>query len=73
MHTDTETACPYKGRTTDYWSVRIGDTTHPDLAWAYDFPTADLLPITGLISFYNEKVDMSLDGIDVPRPHTHFS
>ncbi len=73
VHTDTETACPYKGRTTDYWSVRIGDTTHSDLAWAYDFPTAALLPITGLISFYNEKVDISLDGVDVPRPHTHFS
>ena len=33
-----------------------------DLAWAYDFPTRQLLPIAGLIAFYNEKVDIVLDG-----------
>ena len=38
--TDTVTACPYKGRTSGYWSVRVADELHPDLAWAYDFPTA---------------------------------
>ena len=64
---------PVQGRTSDYWSVRIGETTYPDLAWAYDFPTAALLPITGLVAFYNEKVDITLDGADVPRPRTHFS
>jgi uncharacterized protein (DUF427 family) len=59
--TETVTSCPYKGRTTGYWSVRIGDTTHADLAWCYDFPTRQLLPIAGLIAFYNEKVDVVLD------------
>jgi uncharacterized protein (DUF427 family) len=71
--TDTETACPYKGRTTGYWSVRIGDTTHADLAWAYDFPTAPLLPIAGLVAFYNEKVDLIVAGERLARPVTHFS
>jgi uncharacterized protein (DUF427 family) len=70
---DTVTACPYKGRTSGYWSVRIGDTTHQDLAWAYDFPTRQLLPIAGLIAFYNEKVDVIVDGEQLPRPVTHFS
>jgi uncharacterized protein (DUF427 family) len=28
---------------------------HPDLAWAYDFPTRQLQPIAGLVAFYNEK------------------
>jgi uncharacterized protein (DUF427 family) len=69
----TVTSCPYKGTTSGYWSVRIGDTTHPDLAWAYDFPTRQLLPITGLIAFYNEKVDISIDGQRLDRPVTHFS
>jgi uncharacterized protein (DUF427 family) len=69
----TVTACPYKGVTSGYWSVRIGDTTHLDLAWAYDFPTRQLLPITGLIAFYNEKVDISLDGQRLDRPVTHVS
>jgi uncharacterized protein (DUF427 family) len=69
----TETACPYKGVTSQYWSVRVGDTVHADLAWAYDFPTAPLLPIAGLVAFYNEKVDISIDGVPLPRPSTHFS
>jgi uncharacterized protein (DUF427 family) len=71
--TDTVTACPYKGRTSDYWAVRVGDTTHQDLAWAYDFPTRELLPIAGLVAFYNEKVDVFVDGVSVARPVTHFS
>lgn len=70
---DTVTACPYKGRTSGYWSVRLGDTTYPDLAWTYEFPTKDLLPIAGLVAFYNEKVDLYLDGTPEPRPHTAFS
>jgi uncharacterized protein (DUF427 family) len=69
---DTVTPCPYKGRTSEYWSVRIGDQLYPDLAWAYDFPTAALLPIAGLVAFYNEKVDVVLDGEPQPRPTTHF-
>lgn len=69
---DTRTACPYKGRTSDYWSVLTGTARHADLAWSYDFPTAALLPIAGLVSFYNEKVDVHLDGRPVDRPVTHF-
>jgi uncharacterized protein (DUF427 family) len=70
--TQTVTACPYKGRTSGYWSVRIGADVHPDLAWAYDFPTRQLLPIAGLVAFYNERVDILLDGSAIPRPRTHF-
>lgn len=70
--TDTLTECPYKGRTSAYWSVRSRDTAHPDLAWCYDFPTRQLLPIAGLVAFYNEKVDHVLDGELVERPKTHF-
>jgi uncharacterized protein (DUF427 family) len=65
---DTETACPYKGVTSAYWSVRVEDRIHPDIAWAYDFPTRELLPIAGLIAFYNEKVDIFLDEVEQPRP-----
>ena len=69
----TVTRCPYKGTTTGYWSVLIGGTSHSDLAWSYDFPTRQLLPIAGLISFYNEKVDVYIDGVLQERPVTHFS
>jgi len=70
---DTVTACPYKGRTSGYWSVRAGEQLHADLAWCYDFPTRQLQPIAGLIAFYNEKVDILLDGVLLERPQTHFS
>jgi uncharacterized protein (DUF427 family) len=70
--TDTVTECPYKGTTTGYWSIRTAGTTHPDLAWSYNFPTRQLLPIAGMIAFYNEKVDHILDGQLLERPVTHF-
>ncbi len=71
--TDTVTACPYKGVTSAYWSVRTGERVHPDLAWTYDFPTAPLLPVAGLVAFYNEQVDVVVDGERLERPVTHFS
>ena len=70
---DTVTECPYKGTTTGYWSVRVGTGVHRDLAWTYDFPTRQLLPIAGLVAFYNEKVDLLIDGEQLERPATHFS
>jgi uncharacterized protein (DUF427 family) len=70
---DTWTPCPYKGRTSAYWSVRAGDALHPDLAWSYDFPTRALAPIAGLVAFYDEKVDVTVDGVRQERPVTHFS
>lgn len=70
---DTVTACPYKGTTSRYWSVRIRGTVYPDLAWAYDFPTRQLQPITGLAAFYNEKTDIYVDDVRQQRPSTKFS
>jgi uncharacterized protein (DUF427 family) len=69
----TVTACPYKGTTSAYWSVHVGDRLEPDLAWAYDFPTRQLLPIAGLVAFYNEKVDLTVDGVRLERPVAKFS
>ena len=70
--TPTLTECPYKGTAGRWWSVRVGDVVHPDLAWSYDFPTRQVLPIAGLIAFYNERVDLFLDGFPLERPETHF-
>jgi uncharacterized protein (DUF427 family) len=72
IRTDTVTECPYKGTTGSYWSVEVGGTVHPDLGWSYDFPTRQLLPIAGLVAFYNERVDINLDGRRLERPKTHF-
>jgi uncharacterized protein (DUF427 family) len=70
---DTITACAYKGVTSGYWSARIGMTMHADLAWSYGFPDRQLVPIAGLIAFYNERVDLIVDGVPLERPVTHFS
>jgi uncharacterized protein (DUF427 family) len=68
----TVSECPYKGTTSGYWSITTGDAFYQDLAWAYDFPIAAVAAIQGLVAFYNEKVDITLDGIALPRPSTHF-
>jgi uncharacterized protein (DUF427 family) len=69
---DTQTSCPYKGTTTAYWSAVIGDGVHDDIAWSYDFPVREVLPIAGLVAFYNERTDIYLDGELLERPKTHF-
>jgi uncharacterized protein (DUF427 family) len=70
---ETVTQCPYKGRTTGYWSVRTPVASYPDLAWSYSFPLPAVSAIAGLICFYNEKVDLHVDGSHLPRPDTPFS
>jgi uncharacterized protein (DUF427 family) len=71
--TDTVTECPYKGRTSGYWSVHTPERLYPDLGWTYDFPMRQLLPIAGMIAFFDEKVDVFVDGDLQERPKTHFS
>ncbi|TDW75427.1 DUF427 domain-containing protein [Kribbella pratensis] len=66
---ETVTACPYKGRTSEYWSI----PSVPDVAWSYDFPTAPLLPVAGHVAFFNENVDITIDGVLQERPITPFS
>ena len=70
---DTVTACPYKGRTTAYWSARTAAKLHADVAWSYDFPTRELLAISGLVAFFDERVDVFLEGELQQRPRTPFS
>jgi len=67
---DTVTACPYKGYTSQYWSSVVDGRVHPDVAWSYAFPMRELLPIAGLVAFYNEKIDLFLDGVPLERPRT---
>jgi uncharacterized protein (DUF427 family) len=53
--------------------VRIGDQVYADLAWAYNFPTRELAPIAGMVAFFNEHVDLFVDGEKLERPKTPFS
>jgi uncharacterized protein (DUF427 family) len=69
---DTMSTCPYKGVTSGYWSLETPATSETDLAWTYARPHRQVDPIAGLIAFYNEKLDVTVDGRPLPRPHTHF-
>lgn len=64
----TQTHCPYKG-TANYWSVDTGTAVHEDVVWFYRTPLPESQKIAGLASFYNEKVDVYVDGVleDKPR------
>ncbi len=68
---DTVTQCPYKGRTSGWWSAHVGDGVVEDVAWSYDFPTREVSPIAGLVAFYDEEVDVFVDGVRRERPRTH--
>lgn len=68
----TTSSCPYKGKAS-YWSVDINGELHPDLVWIYRTPLPESQKIAGLACFYNEKVDLTIDGVPLARPRTHFS
>jgi uncharacterized protein (DUF427 family) len=69
---ETVTQCPYKG-STEYYSVRIGETTHPDIAWSYRTPLPESQKIAGLVAFADERVDVYVDGELQERPRTLWS
>lgn len=70
--TSTTSVCAYKG-TAQYWAVTVDGATYPDLAWGYRHPTPEAARIADHVCFYNERVDIVLDGVALDRPVTPFS
>jgi uncharacterized protein (DUF427 family) len=66
------TQCPYKG-IASYHSVEVGGETVEDLVWYYPEPIAASEKIRGNLSFFNEKVDLEVDGEAQERPQTQWS
>lgn len=64
--------CPYKGTADQYWTVN-GPPEATNVAWSYSAPFSAVGKITGRIAFYNELVDIILDGVSVERPVSVFS
>jgi uncharacterized protein (DUF427 family) len=58
----SESYCPYKG-IASYWSLEDDDTSEPDIAWIYRTPLPESQKIAGLVSFYNERADIFVDGV----------
>jgi uncharacterized protein (DUF427 family) len=69
---DTVTACPYKGLAR-YWSLRAGDVFVRDAAWSYPAPIPEIPAIRGLLCFFNERMDLVVDGVRLERPRTVWS
>lgn len=69
---DTKTRCPYKGLAR-YWSVTSGNQIVPDVVWSYPDPIPENPKIKELMCFFNEKVDLYVDGELQARPHTPWS
>ncbi len=66
------THCPYKG-VASYYSVEAGDGRVEDLVWYYPEPLPELGKIKGHLCFFNEKVDLEVDGEEQGRPRTQWS
>ena len=70
--TETRTRCPYKGEAV-YWNLDIADQHLEDIVWSYPAPIPEIPKIENLLSFFNEKVDLEVDGVLVERPRTAWS
>jgi uncharacterized protein (DUF427 family) len=66
---DTRTICAYKGHAS-YRSPVLTNGPVPDLAWTYEQPEREAAEIGGLIAFFDERVDLTVDGLPRPRPVT---
>jgi len=71
-HSDLTTECPYKG-TAHYYNTKVGDDVVENRIWWYPAPVAESQKIAGYLAFYNEKVDIVLDGVPQERPRSIFS
>jgi len=68
----SSTGCPYKG-TASYWSLEVEGERFEDVVWTYPLPLPESAGIAALASFYNERVDIRVDGISQERPSSPFS
>lgn len=69
---DSVTHCAYKGRAS-YLSPVVGERVLDDLVWLYREPLHDAEPVRDLVCFFDERVDVFVDGQPRTRPITPWS
>jgi uncharacterized protein (DUF427 family) len=57
QRSNTSSYCNYKGYAT-YWSAVVGEVVVDDVAWSYDDPLPETLPIKGCFSFDATRADV---------------
>jgi uncharacterized protein (DUF427 family) len=72
VESELTTGCAYKGFAS-YWSVHAGGVEEHDLVWTYTQPRREAEPIAGMLAFFNERVDLEIDGELQERPRTQWS
>ncbi len=72
VHSDTQTICAYKGQASTL-SVKLNGEVKKDLVWTYADPRRDVERIRGHLCFYNEFLDIEVDGEQQERPVSPFS
>jgi uncharacterized protein (DUF427 family) len=70
--TGTRTWCPYKGAAS-YFTADLGQRVVPDLVWSYEDPLPEASALRGCLAFFDERVDLVVDGVPRPRPVTPWS
>jgi uncharacterized protein (DUF427 family) len=64
---DTVTACAYKGY------ARYLTLDGEDIAWFYPEPLSDGVAVRDMVCFWDERVDVVLDGVRQERPQSPWS
>jgi uncharacterized protein (DUF427 family) len=59
--TSFHTTCPFKGEAS-YWSLQTDGETHDGIVWAYESPLDAVSEIAGYLSFYPNRVQVTVDG-----------
>jgi uncharacterized protein (DUF427 family) len=63
--------CAYKGHATYFSLVDGVPADDPvDVAWTYPDPLPEVAPVEDHVCFYAERTDLTVDGVEVPRPDT---
>ncbi|KAI0783589.1 hypothetical protein C8Q75DRAFT_725475 [Abortiporus biennis] len=62
------TQCPYKG-VANYYSIKLPNgRVAEDIVWYYRTPLLECAEVKGCVAFYDEKVDVYVDGVLQRRP-----
>ena len=72
VQSSNRSRCAYKG-SASYWSVQIGGRLVEDLVWAYRDPKHDAEEVRDLLCFFNERVDLEVEGEAAERPLTQWT
>jgi uncharacterized protein (DUF427 family) len=67
---DSTTVCAYKGQATYFSVAGRDDEEAVDVAWTYVDPLHEAAAVKDHLCFYAERTDLTVDGVDVPRPDT---